>query len=132
MPVHIDWDDENRRTILYTITGDWTTREFALAVQKGGEMRRTVPYELDIIFDFSRTTSIPLLWSQITQLWRNAPPWGGVLVVVSNNTALNNVIKVGVRVYPKIFGTFIVVRTLDEARARCAAERVKRTKSAAN
>jgi hypothetical protein len=125
MPVYVRWDDDTKQVLHYTIEGDWTAQDFVAAVRQGIAMQKSVDYMVDVISNFTNSNNIPLAWSQVNGVLKGAPKWG-VNAIVTNGMLLTNMVQVGSRLYPKVYGSFVVVRTLDEARKLCAESRMQR------
>lgn len=59
MPVSVEWDNEERTIILWTVAGKWTWKEFDAAYEKMKEMAGSVSHPIDGIYDLSQSILIP-------------------------------------------------------------------------
>jgi len=126
MPITVQWEDDDRRIIRQTFTGNWTWKEFIHACtsdEGNAGLMRSVSHTVHVISDFTQSGPIPLggAISQSRSVMRHYPPNWGTLTVVTTNPFVRTLVNAFRSTYPSSFGarTFAAA-TIDEAHALIA------------
>ena len=125
MPVDIQWDNPEHRTLRYTITLPWTWDEFWIAFEQGHRMIDEVEGRVDYIFGDADQASRALPPNFLTQLGavvRKRHPRAGTTVLVSKEQSTSRTLwyRLAASVYPALPEKFVFAPTLEDARALLA------------
>lgn len=90
MTVRIEWDNEDRNTIIWTLIGRWTWDEFDAAWSEMIAMLDTAAGKKpDIVFDVRRMTMLPAdVITRMKKDYLNIPPTAGRRLAVGVDTHL--------------------------------------------
>lgn len=90
MAVHIEWDSDAQRAIIWTLIGRWTWDEYASAWSEMTQMLETAADKKpDLIFDVRRMTMLPAdVITRMKQDYLNIPPAAGRLLAVGVDSHL--------------------------------------------
>ena len=59
MGVYVEWDNEARTIILWTLDGRWTWGEYDEALERAHKMVNSVSHPVDFIYDTTKMSIIP-------------------------------------------------------------------------
>ena len=121
MPVHVDWDNEDRTVIRYDLAGHWNWHEFEVAVEQSFAMTESVTHTVHVIIDMRQSLSIPdgaILYFK--RLLQAAPANRGLYTVVSQDRAVDKMLAMFGRIHRQKTHRIQQAATLDEARGRLA------------
>ncbi len=125
MGITVSWDDEEKTAIRHDYDLQWDWDDFNTAISQTVAMIEGVQRRVDIICNVLNTkiptSSDYILHGRRALILLNR--WLGNIAVVSTSTLVFAMINVFVRVYPEWRGRFIVVSTLELARAALAQRR---------
>jgi hypothetical protein len=123
MPVHVDWDNDEKTIIYALYEGQWTWEEFYGAIRQCQEMNATVPHPVHIIAHL-RGNFLPRgAWvSHSENAIKRSNSSMGFIVIVTESQFLQSLMRVSSTVSPKWRETYRVARTVEEARTLIAQE----------
>jgi hypothetical protein len=124
MSVHVYWEDESKAIVRYDFEGEWDWNELYSAYYEAIAMEKSVEHRVDVILDMRHSGRIPSnVLLHVKNFSDRQPPNIGLSVVVTPNTFVHSLYKVGVKFYSKIGFYFRVAVTLEAAHAMIAADR---------
>jgi hypothetical protein len=118
MPIHLEWDNEDKTIIRFDFDGVWTWDDFVTKHNEANAMISGVDHTVDLILDLQKSGSRPSnLFTNIKRFESDKAPNQGRLVVVRDG----QFIKVMLSTYTRLFGSktnpdLTRVDTLEEAR----------------
>ncbi len=116
MTITVNWFDEEKKIIYWDFDKSWIWDEFNDAVSQSDEMSKNCDYPVDLILDFTRSTyRFTLNPSQIHHGMSVATAQGGIVVLVSSKRAVQTLVTIFARVYPKLGKHMHVVSTLPDS-----------------
>jgi hypothetical protein len=117
MPIHVQFDNEQRTIMRYQFVGRWTWVEYHEAIKNAYELVKAIPYTVNMILDFSQGSVLPHNALSIFGTSMKTPPRDfDFAVVVSESTFIQMLVTVFQRVYRGTGGKLIYAHTLKEAR----------------
>jgi hypothetical protein len=117
MPIHVQFDNEQRTIMRYEFIGRWTWQEYHQAIEQGYTLSKPIPYTVNLILDFSQGNTLPHNALSIFGTSMKTPPRDfDFAVVVSQSAFIQMVVKVFQRVYREMGNKLIYVQTIKEAR----------------
>lgn len=100
MPVTIDWDSDDKTIVRMEMIGFWTWKEADAGARQGYDLLQSVDYEVGVIIDFSRSTSMPPYALQnARRMIQHRHPRTGLTVFVGTNTLFLALWNVFARIY---------------------------------
>jgi hypothetical protein len=117
MGIKVGWDNPNKTTIRYEFSGKWDVNAFEQAVEQSFVMTESVKHEVHVIMDMSRSKEIPdgaLLYfkRKLSVLPYNR----GVIVFAGCDTATMAMVRMLIRLNPKVSRRLMVAKTVSSAR----------------
>ncbi len=117
MSIKVDWDNENKTTILYIFQGSWRWDDLYASIDKANAMIAGVDHEVHAIIDMQDSSFVPTdLLSRIGNFRTRIRPNAGVHVLVGTNLFIQTVYNMYCKIDPRGGEDFEIVSTLDEAR----------------
>ena len=127
MPIKIQWLDDTKRVILWTIEGQWTLNEMHEIYTIGNNMCLEVPENtINALIDMTGSNSIPSnIFSALTTRTRSETPNYDMAVIISHNTLVKGFVNI-FNTIPALRGHFVVVTTWEAALTFIAKRRMER------
>lgn len=127
MPIKMEWLDDSKRVILWTIEGQWTLDEMHECYSIGDKMCLDVPENtVNALIDLSHSSKIPNnIFSALSTRARTGAPNYDMAVVVSNNSMVK-VFASTLNNLPGLRDHFAVVTTREAALAHIEKRRAER------
>ncbi|MCA0454242.1 MAG: hypothetical protein LCI00_09740 [Chloroflexi bacterium] len=118
MPIQIQWFNDQKRIILWTIQGQWTLQEMHQAYSDGNALCAEVPENIvNALIDMTRSQSIPSnIFSALTARVQTEMPNYDMAVIVSQNVLIKSFVNI-FNTIPALREKYIVFKTMDEALA---------------
>lgn len=120
MPVTVEWDNDDKTVVRMEMTGRWSWEEAFAGSERGYNLLESVPYEVGVIIDFSRSAGLPP--NAITHakgMIQRRHSRTGLTVFVGANAVFMSLWGIFSRVYA-LFAqkqNSVFASTIDEARA---------------
>ena len=137
MSVHVEWDNEERTTILWSFVGRWTWGEFDAAVEQTLAFVSAVDHKVDVIFDLRKGGFPPrdALWRFKDAAEITHPNMGQYVYVAPS--MLTNFVKNVIQILNRAYGGFgnfrvpdiVFTKSLEEARTFLAQLRQQNIKA---
>jgi hypothetical protein len=122
MPIHLEWDSTLPAILYYRMAGQWNWDEYFKASEREFEMVASLGRaRYDVVADFLKSNHIPVgagvsHVNRVNQRRRQLQP-EGLVIVVTRNRFIINMVKVGQKVYPVGNENFHTAQSLAEALA---------------
>ncbi|HEX2620855.1 MAG TPA: hypothetical protein VHL11_11925 [Phototrophicaceae bacterium] len=81
MAIELSWDDDAQTVLVCRYLGAWSVEDIYDAVNSSSDILATVPYEVDIVLDFSRGAMNTELSAPIVSVSRKTPRNQRLLIV---------------------------------------------------
>jgi hypothetical protein len=122
MPVTLEWLDDGQQVLLYTYTGRWTWDEYHAIITETHRRLAGITHPVYAILDFTAASLIPSgsFVAHLSNGGRRLPDQLGFTVLAGSGLIFCVVERV-LAALPGRQREFVIVATLDEARARMAA-----------
>jgi hypothetical protein len=121
MAVSVAWDNDEQTILRYDVKGHWTWDEFTVAFKQGLAMVAAVTHRVDFMVNpldqKSRGYLPPNTIYHVITMYRNSPPNKGLTVVIGGGSFFKTLNELNRRLYPRISARYLVVDSLEEARA---------------
>jgi hypothetical protein len=132
MSVQFSWDNPENTIVRYDFVGKWTWEELYETFYQSWDEIAKLPYTVDSISDFSRTSNAPpSVMTHVRKLSQNRPENTGIMVIVD----ANNFLSMMLQTFSKLLQSTLrrelniqAVKTLAEARALLAQIQSERDK----
>ena len=117
MPVYLDWQNHEKRILVYTFVGEWTSAEFCKVLeQRIALVQNQQPYTVHSIVDLSETNMVPAdLFSHVAFISANTQENDGVIAIVRIPHIIRNVTQLIFRLLPHLRSHVHMVDSADEA-----------------
>jgi hypothetical protein len=126
MPVRVEWYDEAKTTVLYTIEGKWTWDELYPEYEKAIAMEKAQSHRVDVLIDMRECRYFPMnLLTHVQHISDKQPDNIGLSIIVSPNRFLNTLYDAGSRFHPNIKRYFVITSTMEQALSLLQQERAK-------
>jgi hypothetical protein len=126
MPVTVDWYDDTKTIVLYSMEGRWTWDELYPEYHKAIAMEKAQPHRVDVVIDLSTTHHLPVnVLTHVRHFSDKQPENIGLSVIVTKNQFVNNLYQIGCRIHRNIQRYFAVTRTMEEALAMISEQRME-------
>ncbi len=125
MSIIVDWDDAEKTTILYTISGRWMWEEFHEAIKQGRNMMDSVTHQqVDSIVDMSRGHLLPQnALSNFSRMADHSHPKMGLMILAGTNTFVQALLTILTRSQNALAGKIAAAPNVAKAREMLAARR---------
>lgn len=122
MPVHAQWDTEEKFAVRYDFIGQWDWEEFNNAVlHTYSLMESRLDVVIDTIANFETTRWLPSgSIQQVKRSLEDAPSNSGNIYIAQGNMFINTMARTFNKLYKDMRGRVFVVNTLEEAREAVA------------
>ena len=119
MTIHVDWDNPEQTTLLWTVAGRWTWQESSDAIAKAWAMMESSPLPLvDSIVDMRHGNLVPdNALSNFSRTLSNAHPKTGFIVMAGMPPFIQALLNVYIRSQRASKRKISAVKTLEEARS---------------
>ncbi len=120
MPIHIEWDNSEKKILVYTFEGVWSLNEFYIAFAQGNLMMDSVNHTVHTILDMRKSGSLPNGFiGTIRTLGAKPHDNLGQMAMIGANGFVQSFINLSRRILPagRKNPRFFMVSTLEEARA---------------
>ena len=116
MPIHVIWDDDEKKIIKHIYDGKWSLGEFHQAVDQNAMMVSSVPHQVDIIADLSKSAGIPSnMLSTVNRVLKKMPANQRLNVIVGADRFTTILLNVALKIVPNGSTSVKIVPTLEEA-----------------
>ncbi len=123
MPITVEWDDEQKTVVRWTISGELSWEDYRQASQVSREMAANVKGDTYTIFDATLIGRVPgNVLARLPSLEIDTPPNQRLSVVVSPK----GFIKTAAQIFSSVYGGLTNATTLEEAREIIARDRQSR------
>ena len=120
MPIHIDWDNDQKDVIRWDFEGRWDWEMVNEATERSVELRKTVKHDRSIAVILNLKHFTPLSTSALRET-RNAlllrPENREIVVVVGRSAYTRTIVDIFRRRYIELADQFIGVESLSAARS---------------
>src|SRR5690606_30177008 len=124
MPVHIDWDNDEKTVIRYDYEGKWTWDELYEVTKTAVEMFKSVPHRTNVIHNLTNSSALPGgALSHAQRFSAQNPDNWGISVVVGTGSFVSSLIQVFRKVYRQFGERYYIAPNLDKAREIIAEHR---------
>jgi len=118
MPVSAEWDNESQTIIRIRIDDPWDLDEYSQATLHAWSLMQTVDYSVHLIIDLTDTFTFPKnLLSAAPTINSHVHPRQGLVIGVKISPYLQAVMRVAIRVFPRLGQNVLFTQTLQEAYA---------------
>jgi hypothetical protein len=125
MTVHVQWDDPDHTTLLYTLEGMWTWDEVFEAADKGVAMSANVSRGIYVIVNYRSTQGLPpKAFAQFNRIIRLMNAQTELVVVAGGGTLFLSLFNLFLLIAGNMASKYCWVSDLDKAYAMIAARRV--------
>ena len=122
MPITVRWDNDSHTVVNYEFTGKWTWDEYHAAIHTAYAMVEHLPYIVNMILDFRNANVLPgNALSIFGRSMKTPPKEFDLAMVVSKSGFIEAIYNLFRRLNGKMAEKVVLVKTLEEARARLAA-----------
>lgn len=116
MPINAQWDNKERTIIRYHVQGTWQLEDYARANFHTWSMIDSVSHPVHVIVDFTHAGTFPKnLLSFATTTNSQIHPRQELIIGVRISSYLQTVVKLAVRLFPKLGHNLHFTQTLDQA-----------------
>jgi hypothetical protein len=116
MPIRADWDNEAHTIIRYHVQGPWELEEYGKANFHTWSMIESVRHPVSVIVDFTDAHGFPRnLLSFASTTNSQIHPRQHLIVGVRISPYLQTIVRLAVRVFPKLGHNLFFTQTLAEA-----------------
>ena len=124
MPVHIEWDNDQKTAIRYDYEGKWTWDELYEVTRIATDMFKSVPHRVNVIHNLANSPSLPGgALSHAQRFSAQNPENWGMSVVVGTSSFVSSLIHV-FRKGDRQFGErYFIAPNLEKARELLAEQR---------
>lgn len=131
MPIQVQWFDDQKTIILWTIEGQWALNDLHDAYTVGNALCASEPtHTINALIDMTRTKAIPQsIFSALSARVNTETPNYDMAVIVTNNMLIHSFVTI-INTLPALRGKFEVVKSLDSALAFIEKRRQARATSA--
>lgn len=128
MSVTAQWDNEDKTTVLYIFSGQWSWDEFRPAWQEGRALVSSVPHRVASILDFEQSAGIPPgMLVKGDYVFRNRLPNAGYIILTNTSGLVNMLVSTFKRMNPKGGKWVFTAPSLEAARAKLTELREQET-----
>lgn len=115
MPIHIQWFNDNKTILLWTIEGSWSLNEMHASYSRGTEMCAEVPSNTVIaLIDVTGSKVVPSsIFSALSTRSHTIAPNFDMSVVVSHSAVVKSFVGV-INAIPALRDKFVTVNTIQE------------------
>jgi hypothetical protein len=116
MPITAHWDNEDRTVIRIHLDDPWNMDEYTKATASAWSLIDSVTYTVHLIIDFTDAATFPKnMLSGAMRTNSHIHPRQGLVVGVKISPYLRAVMRVAVRVFPRLGQNLFFTQTLKEA-----------------
>jgi hypothetical protein len=129
MPIHVEWENDEKRVIRVTYLGRWTVEDAYGLRDKIRALLTEVEYQVDSIHDMRQGSSLPpSILTHTREIMAQPTPRMRLVVLVGTNSFVQVMYDVFKKVYPRIVekNNFRMVASLEAARQLIEQERQRR------
>jgi hypothetical protein len=117
MPVHIQWDNDDKTAIRYDYEGKWSWDELYDVSKKAVEMFHSVNHKVNVIHNLANSPNLPSgALSHAHRFSAQNPENWGISVVVGTSAFVSSLIQVFRKVYRQFGERYYTAMTLEQAR----------------
>lgn len=128
MPIHVNWDNDEKTIVRYTFVGKWDWNDFWEAAKASTELSNTVPHQtVDVIGDLSQTHMMPARGlKHLQNVTKLRPANRGVVYFYGANRFVRQLTDALIRMSPNLANDYHMVDTEEDAYNGIEYDREKR------
>ncbi len=124
MNIEVSWDNDEKTIIQFAYAENWTWEDFHSATKISNQMISSVEQTVDVIADFSNSTSPPMgALGKFRSAMETSPENQGFVVIVGGGFFVSALVSSFSRVYKALEEQLMMADTLEEARSKIVERR---------